>query len=61
MYKLLGHNTQALVHDEIKPSELWHRRYDHLHYQALPSLKQMVVGISYLQSIHEGVPSEIKS
>jgi predicted aspartyl protease len=55
LYKLLGQNTQALVHDEINPSELWHRRYAHLHYQALPSLKQMVVGIPKLQSVHEGV------
>ena len=55
MYKLLGQDDQALEHDEINPSELWHRRYAHLHYQALPSLKQMVVGIPKLQSIHEGV------
>jgi hypothetical protein len=39
LYKLLGHNIQALVHDGINPSELWHRRYTHLHYQSLPSLK----------------------
>jgi hypothetical protein len=55
LYKLLGQNAQALVHDELNPSELWHRRYAHLHYQALPSLKQMVVGILELQSVHEGV------
>jgi hypothetical protein len=55
LYKLLGQNNQALVHDEINPSELWHRRYAHLHYQDLPSLKQMVVGIPELQSVHEGV------
>ena len=29
--------------------------YAHLHYQALTSLKQMVVGIPKLQSVHEGV------
>ena len=39
LYKLLGQNTQSLVHDEFNPSELWHRRYAHLHYQAFPSLK----------------------
>jgi hypothetical protein len=57
LYKLLGQNIQALVHDEINcvSSELWHRRYAHLHYQAFPSLKQMVVGIPKLQSVHEGV------
>ena len=37
LYKLLGQNAQALVHDELNPSELWHRRYAHLHYQALSS------------------------
>jgi hypothetical protein len=55
LYKLLGQNAQALVHDELNPSELWHRRYAHLHYQAFPSLKQMVVGIPELQPVHEGV------
>jgi hypothetical protein len=54
-YKLLGQNAQALVHDELNPSELWHRRYVHFHYQALPSLKQIVVGMPKLQSVHEGV------
>jgi predicted aspartyl protease len=48
LYKLLGQNTQALVHDEINPSDLWHRRYAHLHYQSLLSLKEMVVGIPEL-------------
>jgi hypothetical protein len=50
LYKILGQNAQALVHDELNPSELWHRRYAHLHYQAFPSLKYMVVGIPKLQS-----------
>ena len=45
LYKLLGQNAQDLVHDELNPSELWHKRYAHLHYQALPSLRQMVLGI----------------
>jgi hypothetical protein len=54
LYKLLGKNIQALVHDEINPSELWNRRYAHLHYQAFTSLKQIVVGIPKLQYVHEG-------
>ena len=49
LYKLLGQNIQVLMHDEINPSELWHRRYSHLHYQALPSLKHMVVSVPKLQ------------
>jgi hypothetical protein len=55
LYKLLGQNSQAILHDELNPSELWHIRYARLHYQALPSLKQMVEGIPELQSIHKGV------
>jgi hypothetical protein len=53
LYKILGQNTQTIVHGDINLSELWHRRYDHLHYH--PSLKQMVVGIPELQSVHEVV------
>ena len=36
LYKLKGHPTQALVHESIEPSELWHRRLAHVHYKALP-------------------------
>jgi len=55
LYKLLGQNDQALVHDEINPCELWHRRYDHLHYQAMLSLNQMVLGVPELQPANEGI------
>jgi hypothetical protein len=55
LYKLLGQNAQGLVHDEINPSELRHRRYALLHYQAFPSLNQIVVGVPELQPVHEGV------
>lgn len=30
LYRLMVQQIQALVHDEINPSELWHRRYGHL-------------------------------
>jgi hypothetical protein len=55
LYKLLGQNAQALVHDELNPSKLWYRRYANLHYQSFPSIKQMVVGIPELQSVHKDV------
>jgi hypothetical protein len=45
LYRLLERNDEALAHDEVNPSELWHRRYVHLNYQTLPFLKKMVVGI----------------
>ena len=36
--KLLGHPIQALVHKTVNLCELWHRRFGHLHYGALPKL-----------------------
>jgi hypothetical protein len=30
LYKLLGQDAQALVHDALNPSELWNKRYSHL-------------------------------
>ena len=31
LYKLKGQPKQALVHDSVEPSELWHRRLAHVH------------------------------
>ena len=42
LYKLKGHLEQALVHDSIEPSELWHRRLAHVHYRALPLANKAV-------------------
>jgi hypothetical protein len=42
LYRLLEKNEEALVHDKVNPNELWHRRYNHINYQALPFLKRMV-------------------
>jgi hypothetical protein len=37
----------ALVHDcHDKLGELWHKRFGHLHYGALPLLKDIVQGFS---------------
>jgi hypothetical protein len=55
LYRLLEQNEEALVHDEVNPNELWHRRYAHINYQALPFLKKMVEEIPELQSTHEGI------
>jgi len=52
---LARHQALALVHDSSRLSELWHRRFAHLHYRALPALKQMVSGVSNLPDGHEGV------
>jgi hypothetical protein len=55
LYKLLEQNEESLVHDEVNSNELWHRRYTHINYQALPFLRKMVEGIPELKSTHEGI------
>lgn len=55
LYRLLTPLSHALVHLDISSSELWHRRYGHLHYKILPSLSQMVKGIPNLKEDLEGV------
>jgi hypothetical protein len=55
LYRLLEQNDEALVHDEVNPNEIWHRRYAHINYKELPFLKRMVEGIPELQSTHEGI------
>jgi hypothetical protein len=32
LYRLLEKNEEALVHNEVNPNELWHRRYTHINY-----------------------------
>jgi hypothetical protein len=55
VYRLLEQYVEALVHNEVNPNELWHRRYAHINYQTLPFLKNMVEGISELKYTHEGI------
>lgn len=55
LYRLVDQPAQALVHDEINPSELWHKRDGHLYYRALLDLNQIVLGVPKLQTNHEGV------
>jgi hypothetical protein len=31
LYKLKGHYVSALVHNTITASELWHKRFSHIH------------------------------
>ena len=38
LYRLTIRPVQALLHDTIILSELWHRRLAHIHYRALPTL-----------------------
>jgi hypothetical protein len=55
LYKLKGKLDQALVHSTINPSELWHIRFAHLHYKALPIVSKAVIGLRELQVNHEVV------
>ena len=55
LYKLKGSPDQALFHSTIDPCELWHRRFAHLHYRALPIVSKVVLGIPKLQAKHERV------
>jgi transposase InsO family protein len=55
LYKLKGHQEQALVHNIVSSSELWHRRLAHLNYRALPVLSKMVTGLLEIQIDHDRV------
>lgn len=55
LYKLASPSNQALVHTEISPCELWHRRLGHLHFKILPTLNSIVNGIPNLKEKHEGI------
>ena len=50
-----GHPEQALVHDIVEPSELWHRRLAHVHYRALSLASKVVEGLPEMKTKHEGV------
>jgi hypothetical protein len=55
LYILIVRPVQALLHDTISLSELWHRRLAHLHYRALPTLGKMVTGLPEIHIEHDGV------
>jgi hypothetical protein len=44
IYRLLEQNEEALVHDEVSPNELWHRRYTHINYEILDLIHSDVCG-----------------
>jgi hypothetical protein len=52
---LKGKADQALVHRFINPCELYHRRFAHIHYKALPIVRKMVKGLPEIQVFHDGV------
>jgi hypothetical protein len=49
LYKLKGHQEQALLHNSVSSSKLWHQRLAHLNYRALPVLSKIVTGLTKIQ------------
>jgi hypothetical protein len=50
LYNMKGRLDSTLIHDTVNPNELWHRRFAHLHYKALPSVRKMVMGLPEIQA-----------
>jgi hypothetical protein len=55
LYRLTVRPVQALLHDTISLSKLWHRRLARLHYRALPALGKMVTSLPEIHIEHDGV------
>jgi hypothetical protein len=55
LYKWTIKPVQALLHDTINLSEIWHRRLAHIHYRTLLALNKMVIGLPEIQIQHEGI------
>ena len=55
VYHLLGNPIHTLVHETMNPCELWHKRFGHLNYRALPSLPKMVTGMPSLSLVHDSM------
>jgi hypothetical protein len=55
LYKISGQVVQALVHKTVNPCELWHKRLEHLNYNALPGLQKMVTGMPVFFFEHDSV------
>jgi hypothetical protein len=55
LYILTFQPVEALLHDTIILSELWHRSISHLHYRSLPTLGNMVIGLPEIHVEHDGV------
>jgi hypothetical protein len=53
LYRLTIRPVQALVHDSISLSELWHKRLAHLHYRALPTMGKIVTDLPALCVEHD--------
>jgi hypothetical protein len=55
LYTLKGHLDSAMVHDNVNPSELWHRVFSHLLYKALSVVSKMVTCLLEILAEPDGV------
>lgn len=55
IYQVGGSTLGALASDTSIQCEIWHRRFSHLHYKALHSVRKIVTGMSKFHMNHEGV------
>eukprot|EP00253_Pinus_taeda_P016183 PITA_16183 len=55
LYQVGGSPLGAMICDTSLQSELWHRRFAHLHFKALPDVRKMVTGMPKFNLNHEGV------
>ena len=55
LYKLKGQLEQALVKKKKELSELWHKRFAHIHNKASPIIRKMVTGLPELHAKHEAL------
>jgi transposase InsO family protein len=55
LYKVIGQVIQALAHEMINPCELWHKRFGHLNYNALPGLQKIVTSMPVFSYEHDSI------
>ena len=55
LYQVGGSPLGAMTCDTNCQTELWHRRFGHLHYKALPEARKVVTGMPEFKNDHEGV------
>eukprot|EP00253_Pinus_taeda_P002262 PITA_02262 len=55
LYQVRGSLLGVMSCDTSLQSELWHRRFAHVHYKALPNARQMAIGMPESQVEQEGV------
>eukprot|EP00253_Pinus_taeda_P010706 PITA_10706 len=55
LYQVGGSLLEAMTCDPSLQSKLWHRRFAHLHFKALPDVRKMVTCMPEFNLNHEGV------